>query len=459
VNTTAVPRVGRISLLFALLFALLTAGLVTVGAKPAQADVSAPSWWSGDCDVNNHSGSSALGAFYNGVKACGPGPTQGGTDHLVHFTDSNGNQVGAGEYEWECVELVMRYMYQVYGIPPYVLTGGHAYNVVNSYGGTDLNKVTNNGVSTPTPGDILAFAASANHPTDGHTAVVTAVSVDGNGNGTVTYMQQNVPNNNGWGSVSVSGRVLDDNISGWLHNPNYTAPSTIKSLVFSVTSDGTYHVFDGVDTGPVHETYWTPGNSPTTYQVVYDGATSVNSVAFTVTSDGVYHIFSGTSVGKLYETYWTPGTPPTTYQVVNEGSAVNSLAFAVTGTTYHVFSGLADGTIHETYWTPGNAPTDSTLKSFGSAVNSIAFTLTGTTYHVFSGLANGTIHETYWVPGSVPPTDSTLCTFGSTVSRISFGLTSDGVYHVFSGIGAKIYETYWVPGSVPPSTYQLTSVG
>src|SRR6266536_3135201 len=195
VTTTISPptRRRRTALVLALLAALFTAGLVTVGASPARADVASPSWWkdaNGNdtvCDTAHYSASYALGASYNGVKACGPGPTQGGTDHLVHFKDSNGNQVGAGEYEWECVELVMRYMYQVYGIAPYIVTGGHAYNVVNDYGGSALTKVTNNGGSTPTPGDILAFAASTNHPTDGHTAVVTAVSVNASGNGTVTY--------------------------------------------------------------------------------------------------------------------------------------------------------------------------------------------------------------------------------------------------------------------------------
>jgi hypothetical protein len=83
----------------------------------------------------------------------------------------------------------------------------------------------------PSPGDILSFAGSTNHPVYGHTAVVTAVSVDANGNGTVTYMQQNA-SSNGWGSVTVSGKTLGDSISGWLHQP-----STLNSNAHSMSGD------------------------------------------------------------------------------------------------------------------------------------------------------------------------------------------------------------------------------
>ena len=205
-----------------LVLTLLTAGLVTIGlaSQPAHA-TNSPSWWSGDCDVNHNPHSYPLGASYNGVEACGPRPNYTPQpDHLVNFG------AGVGEYEWECVELVMRYMYLVYGIAPYYLPGGDAYNVVSAYSGRVLNKVTNASGSRniPTPGDILAFAASANHPIYGHTAVVTDVRIDGSGNGTVTYMQQNA-SADGWGSVSVSNYLLGDSITGWLHNPNYHPPA------------------------------------------------------------------------------------------------------------------------------------------------------------------------------------------------------------------------------------------
>jgi hypothetical protein len=207
--------------------------MVTVSAKPASADVGAPSWWNGTaCDTANYPGSYALGAAFNGVKACGPGPNQGGTDHLVRFYS------GAwGEYEWECVELSMRYMYQVYGIAPYSAPGGK--DVVANYSGSVLSKITNNGASTPTPGDVLSFGATTNFPS-GHTGVVTAANIDSNGNGTITIMQQNVSTSvspNGWGTVPVSGRVLGNSTTGWLHNPNY-APPPPPNKIGDITGDG-----------------------------------------------------------------------------------------------------------------------------------------------------------------------------------------------------------------------------
>ena len=75
-------------------------------AAPSPHDLPTPGWWNGDCDVHNHSGSYRLGAVYEGMPARGPGPLQGGYDYLVRFFS------GAwGEYEWECVELSMRFMY------------------------------------------------------------------------------------------------------------------------------------------------------------------------------------------------------------------------------------------------------------------------------------------------------------------------------------------------------------
>jgi hypothetical protein len=176
--------------------------MVTVSAKPASADVGAPSWWNGTaCDTANYPGSYALGAAFNGVKACGPGPNQGGTDHLVRF----------------------------YG----------GKDVVANYSGSVLSKITNNGASTPTPGDVLSFGATTNFPS-GHTGVVTAANIDSNGNGTITIMQQNVSTSvspNGWGTVPVSGRVLGNSTTGWLHNPNTVGDPT-WAAVGDVNGDG-----------------------------------------------------------------------------------------------------------------------------------------------------------------------------------------------------------------------------
>src|SRR5271157_4148256 len=88
--------------------------------------VSTPAWWrGGTCDPENAPGSHPLGASWDGLVACGPGPTQGGTDHLVDYFP------GAwGEFEWECVELSMRWMYLAWGVNPYPADG---WDVVRNY--------------------------------------------------------------------------------------------------------------------------------------------------------------------------------------------------------------------------------------------------------------------------------------------------------------------------------------
>ena len=297
-----------------MLFPLLTAGLISVDATPAHADAPAPFWWNGTtCDTAHYQGSYPLGASFNGVQACGPGPNQGGSDHLVNFGS------GAGEYEWECVELSMRYMYLAYGIAPWVLPGGDAYNIVTSYSGNVLTKDTNPAIDgVPTPGDVLAFAANSfGHGSNGHTAVVTAVHVGANGNGTITTMEQNA-SSNGVGSVPVSGNVVGGGVTGWLHDPSNTPPPNYV-----------YHVFDGTTSGSLHETYWGGGDSLTSYQLANVGS-PVTSIFFAVTSNGVYHVFSGTSAGTIYETYWGGGDSLTSYPLANVGSPIASIQFAVT---------------------------------------------------------------------------------------------------------------------------------
>ncbi len=194
------------TLLVALVGMLRTSG-------PAHANAAYPSWWSGNCDVNNHPGSYPLGASYNGVEACGPGPLQGGYDHWVYFFPH-----AWGEKEWECVELVMRYMYLVYGIAPYSANGSQ---VVWNYSGSFLTKVANNGASLPSPGDIISEGATSAF---GHTAIVTQVTVS-NGRGAITAMEQN-NNTNGWDTISVTGNVLGSGVTGWLHAPANWIPIT-----------------------------------------------------------------------------------------------------------------------------------------------------------------------------------------------------------------------------------------
>lgn len=213
--------------------------------RPAVATVAAPSWWKGGpCDTGDYPGSHPLGAQWHGLVACGPGPTQGGEDHLVSFFP------GAwGEFEWECVELSMRWMYQAWGVNPYPADG---YDVVSDYNlpndraafnpdGPQLLAVDNGTPgAAPEPGDVISVARTLAEPL-GHTAVVTASAVDARGDGTITVIQQNGgPGNDGWASYPVENWLVGGNVSGWLHDPawsfqrpviGYTGPNGFEARI------------------------------------------------------------------------------------------------------------------------------------------------------------------------------------------------------------------------------------
>lgn len=211
-----------------------------------------PAWWDGQCDTNNYQQATrdathpdGIKAFplgdphtdqYRGVVVCGPRPDYdpSAQDRTVYFRDTSGNKVSWGEYEWECVELVMRYLYLAYGQPPYDAYGATVvshYSTFRSVSGTHLVTVDNGTAhKAPQPGDVISFgnAQLAELPrTDpkfrpGHTAIVKASIVDSSGNGTITILQQNSPSPTQVLNV-VSWKVADAGTNlpalAWLHDP------------------------------------------------------------------------------------------------------------------------------------------------------------------------------------------------------------------------------------------------
>lgn len=107
-------------------------------------------------------------------------------------------------------------MYLTYGITPYLLSGpGSASSIVTDYPTSNKQLVpkSNNGGSTPTPGDILAMSY-------GHTAIVSMVSIDQNGSGKITVLEQNgSEDSTGTRDITVANRIVGDSVSAWLHDP------------------------------------------------------------------------------------------------------------------------------------------------------------------------------------------------------------------------------------------------
>lgn len=189
-------------------------------AKPAVATlpgipppVRAPSWWSGVCDVDDHPGSFPLSSW-DGLTACAPGPNRGGYDQPVLFFG------GAwGQYEWECVELSMRWMYLEYGVHPYPANGGQVVSNYSPADGGGLHAVANDGTSVPEPGDVLSMGGEWE---EGHTAVVTATHVV-HGTGWIDVIEQNTDGGDGLNSIGVYDDVVEPEygfpVTGWLAVP------------------------------------------------------------------------------------------------------------------------------------------------------------------------------------------------------------------------------------------------
>jgi hypothetical protein len=89
--------------------------------------------------------------------------------------------------------------------------------VVWNYSGTRLEKITNGTPNKgPIPGDVLSYDGPTSY---GHTSVVSAANIDGNGNGSITIIEQNYsPNGSRTHNVSNWYVQSSEGVSGWLHD-------------------------------------------------------------------------------------------------------------------------------------------------------------------------------------------------------------------------------------------------
>ena len=196
---------------------------VASGATPkaTRFDLPFPSWWSGVCNYNNFLRDTGWQAWQmnsglNGVYPCGPRPWAGGPDHTVHFYSGSW-----GALEFECVELALRWMYLDWGTPPYPGNGKDMVSNFAVYNSSSIIKEVYNSPGcclVPEPGDVLSYCSTCSA---GHTSVVLSTSVDGNGNGSITVMEEN-GTHNGLETLTVSNyEVLNTSagwVYGWLHN-------------------------------------------------------------------------------------------------------------------------------------------------------------------------------------------------------------------------------------------------
>ena len=176
-----------------------------------------PSWWNGAvCNYNNFLRDTGWQAWQMnsglyGVYPCGPRPAYGGPDHLVTFFS------GAwGEYEFECVELSMRWMYLDWGIHPYSANGKDVVNNFATYNRSSVISEVYNYAGccmVPEPGDVLSYCSTCTY---GHTSVVMSTNVNGSGNGSVVVMEENAVTS-GAETLTISNYEVMNTTAGWVY--------------------------------------------------------------------------------------------------------------------------------------------------------------------------------------------------------------------------------------------------
>jgi hypothetical protein len=256
------------------------------------ADLPTPSWWSGDCDNNNYQNSIQnpdridsypLGAVYLGLPACGPRPYyDNAPDVTVNFFPGSW-----GVYEWECVELSMRFLYLMYGIAPYQANGSQ---VVWNYSGSLLVKIPNSTAGqAPQPNDVLSYGSTS---TSGHTSVVTASDVNGNGNGTVTVIEENAAVSGSSTLTVTNWSVAGDagTVSGWLHSTLFPGPFNKSSPVNGATNQLANPILDwGDSTNFESYEYCLNTTASCTAPSTWTSTGTRSSVALSVLAPGTYH--------------------------------------------------------------------------------------------------------------------------------------------------------------------------
>ncbi len=178
-------------------------------------------WWSGVCDLNNYQAATKIASYpldnqaFQGLLACGPRPSwDNGPNLTVQFFSG-----AYGVLEWQCVELVMRYMYIRYGVDPYPASGRL---VVSNYHGTAL-VAYQNGYAKPVVGSIISDGTSGN----GHTAIITQVNINARGDGNIVTMNENFAGTNNsplvYYQIPVKNFYINDPyngpVLGWLAPP------------------------------------------------------------------------------------------------------------------------------------------------------------------------------------------------------------------------------------------------
>jgi len=285
------------------IFSLVISSLVFLPGKTVTAvTYPTPPWWDGvSCDDTNYFAETGVHATvlseWNGVQACGPRPDgDSGPNLEVQFSPS-----GSAQHEWQCPELVKRYLLMAFSKTALAANGDAVVSVYATDHPDTFDEVANDGAAQkfPSAGDVISYSTN-------HTALITAVTDKDyvNGDAVLTLLEQN-------GSASgtttqqfdawiIRGDSDDpdaseaDTITGWLTpvwgaqtSPNPSSNNNLTAVT-ALSSSEAWAVGPGLATHTTDGTTWGSNTIPANY------------LSYTLAGVSAVSSSNVVSVGKVY---------------------------------------------------------------------------------------------------------------------------------------------------------------
>lgn len=188
---------------------------------------SLPSWWKGqDCDASHYQANnpahapSKIMATWNGIEACKPEPGLDPNSPYIAPVQFVPNPNQTKEQEWQCTELVKRWMLVAWGLPSVKANGDQVVSAYANAYQNEVKQILNNGQTHvfPKVGDVLSYSTV-------HTALVIGVKISNppsQGNATLTLLEQNASP-----TGMTKQQVINWVIKGGIDDPHHTQSGAV----------------------------------------------------------------------------------------------------------------------------------------------------------------------------------------------------------------------------------------
>ena len=426
--------------------------------------VTTPSWWNGVCD-DGYNSNFGEAASWDGLVACGYGaPSYSGGGIYRHESSDPGSPLG--DAEWECPELSNRWLYQEWGIPDQMGNGYQVvslvWNFIQSHPQSQypLTLVTPSSATAGSlgPGDVVSYANV--NGDDGHTDVVTAVSLDASGNGTINTLNENLGGFiNGIRVTNWNFGLYDFNhnfmpATGWLHLLSAVHQASAFETAFNASGGaGLWSAGTGPGApGPIdYKLGIMPGTSPSITKLPAGGF----EMAFNASGGGGLWTM-GYGPGSVGAIDWNLGMDPKSSPSITALPAGGFEVAINSGAAGLWTTGAGPGAVGPIEYnlgvTPGTSPSITALPAGGFEM---AFNASGGSGLWTIGHGAGSVGAIDWKLGMDPKSSPSIAAFPAGGFEVAINTGSAGLWSTGTGAGAVgpiDYKLGVTPGTSPSIT-------